>query len=473
MDSIKFGTSGWRAIVAEDFTVQNIRIVCQGIAQYLRQQKIGQKGILIGYDARFLGEHFAKVAAEVMAGHGIPCLICDRDTPTPTISYHVIHHNLAGGINISASHNPPEWNGIKFTPDWGGPALPETTKAIELRILPLLHGEHIKWAPWEQAKNEGMVRHFDPQPDYLKALEQHVDRDRIRNGRIRVVFDPLFGTTRNYLDEFLRQAGVKMAVLHHWRDPYFGGLRPEPTEENLQELKETVRREGAHLGLATDGDGDRFGIVDADGTFIQANYILALLLDYLIHSRQWTGGVGRSVATTHLIDAVAAHHGLTVHETPVGFKFIGELLAKREIVFGGEESAGMSIKGHVPEKDGILAGALVAEMVAFTGKTIQDSLKNLFQRVGPVSTTRKDLTITQLMREQIKQVIDHPPTSFAGAEVTQVNKLDGCKLLLSDGGWFLLRPSGTEPIVRCYGEAKTPDRLKEIMQAGKELLKIP
>ena len=473
MDSIKFGTSGWRAIVAEDFTVQNIRIVCQGIAQYLRQQKIGQKGILIGYDARFLGEHFAKVAAEVMAGHGIPCLICDRDTPTPTISYHVIHHNLAGGINISASHNPPEWNGIKFTPDWGGPALPETTKAIELRILPLLHGEHIKWAPWEQAKNEGMVRHFDPQPDYLKALEQHVDRDRIRNGRIRVVFDPLFGTTRNYLDEFLRQAGVKMAVLHHWRDPYFGGLRPEPTEENLQELKETVRREGAHLGLATDGDGDRFGIVDADGTFIQANYILALLLDYLIHSRQWTGGVGRSVATTHLIDAVAAHHGLTVHETPVGFKFIGELLAKREIVFGGEESAGMSIKGHVPEKDGILAGALVAEMVAFTGKTIQDSLKNLFQRVGPVSTTRKDLPITQLMREQIKQVIDHPPTSFAGAEVTQVNKLDGCKLLLSDGGWFLLRPSGTEPIVRCYGEAKTPDRLKEIMQAGKDLLKIP
>ncbi|MEE8124251.1 MAG: phosphoglucomutase/phosphomannomutase family protein [Nitrospirales bacterium] len=473
MDSIKFGTSGWRAIVAEDFTVQNIRIVCQGIAQYLRQQKIGQKGILIGYDARFLGEHFAKVAAEVMAGHGIPCLICDRDTPTPTISYHVIHHNLAGGINISASHNPPEWNGIKFTPDWGGPALPETTKAIELRILPLLHGEHIKWAPWEQAKNEGMVRHFDPQPDYLKALEQHVDRDRIRNGRIRVVFDPLFGTARNYLDEFLRQAGVKMAVLHHWRDPYFGGLRPEPTEENLQELKETVRREGAHLGLATDGDGDRFGIVDADGTFIQANYILALLLDYLIHSRQWTGGVGRSVATTHLIDAVAAHHGLTVHETPVGFKFIGELLAKREIVFGGEESAGMSIKGHVPEKDGILAGALVAEMVAFTGKTIQDSLKNLFQRVGPVSTTRKDLTITQLMREQIKQVIDHPPTSFAGAEVTQVNKLDGCKLLLSDGGWFLLRPSGTEPIVRCYGEAKTPDRLKEIMQAGKDLLKIP
>ncbi len=471
MDSIKFGTSGWRAILAEDFTVRNIRIVSQGIAQYLRQQKIGQQGILIGYDARFLGEHFAKVVAEVMAAHGIPCLLCDRDTPTPAISYHVIHRKLAGGINISASHNPPEWNGIKFTPDWGGPALPETTKAIELRILPLLDGEHLKWSTWEHAQRDGMVRYFDPQPDYLKALEHLVDRDRIRNGRIRIIFDPLFGTTRNYLDEFLREAGTKMAVLHHWRDPYFGGFRPEPTDETLQELKATVCREGAHLGLATDGDGDRFGVVDADGTFIQANYVLAILLDYLIKSRQWTGAVARSVATTHLIDAVAAHHGLTVRETPVGFKFIGELLAKGEIVFGGEESAGLSIKGHVPEKDGILAGALVAEMVAFTGKTIQDLLKDLFDRVGVLYASRQDLTINESMQEQVKQIIDHPPTTFASTEVTQVNKLDGCKLILSDGGWYLIRSSGTEPIVRCYGEANTSARLEEIMLAGRQLLK--
>ena len=473
MDSIKFGTSGWRAIVADDFTARNIRVVCQGIAQYLRQQKLGQQGMLIGYDARFLGEHFAKVAAEVMAAHGIPCLICDRDTPTPAISYHVISRKLAGGINISASHNPPEWNGIKFTPDWGGPALPETTKAIELRILPLLHGEYIKWFPWERAKHEGMVRYFDPQPDYLKALEQHVDRDRIRNGRIRVVFDPLFGTARNYLDEFLRQAGAKMAVLHHWRDPYFGGFRPEPTDETLQDLKETIRREGAHLGLATDGGGDRFGIVDADGTFIQANYILAVLLDYLIRSRQWTGGVARSVATTHLIDAVAAHHGLTVHETPVGFKYIGELLAKGEVVFGGEESAGLSIKGHVPETDGILAGALVAEMVAFTGQSVQELLNDLFARVGAAFTTRQDLTLSEPLRAQVKQVLDHPPSAFAGVEIMHINKLDGCKLILPDNGWYLIRPSGTESVLRCYGEAKTPERLAEIMKAGRELLHIP
>jgi alpha-D-glucose phosphate-specific phosphoglucomutase len=470
MDSIKFGTSGWRAIIAEDFTVRNIRIVCQGIAQYLRQKKIGQQGIAIGYDTRFLGERFAKVAAEVMAAHGIPCLLCDRDTPTPAISYHVLSRNLAGGINISASHNPPEWNGLKFTPDWGGPALPETTKAIELRILPLLHGEHIKWCTWERAQSDGMVRYFDPQPDYLKALELQVDCDRIRNGRIRVVFDPLFGTTRNYLDEFLRRAGAKMAVLHHWRDPYFGGFRPEPTDETLQELKDTVCREGAHLGLATDGGGDRFGVVDADGTFIQANELLAVLLDYLIKSRQWTGAVARSVATTHLIDAVAAHHGLSVHETPVGFKYIGELLAKGEVVFGGEESAGLSIKGHVPEKDGILAGALVAEMVAFTGKSIKELLADLFERIGTLYNRRTDLTIRESMQDQVKQVVEHPPDTFAGSEVVQVNKMDGCKLVLPDGGWFLIRPSGTEPIVRCYGEAKTPDRLEAIMQAGRGLL---
>ncbi len=264
-----------------------------------------------------------------------------------------------------------------------------------------------------------------------------------------------------------------MAILHHWRDPYFGGFRPEPTDETLQELKDTVSKEGAHLGLATDGDGDRFGVVDADGTFIQANLILAVLLDYLIKSRQWTGAVARSVATTHLIDAVATHHGLSVHETPVGFKYIGELLAKNEIVFGGEESAGLSIKGHVPEKDGILAGALVAEMVAFTGKTIQSLLNDLFERVGVLESTREDLTISDHMQEQVKNIIERPPTTFAGTEVTQVNKLDGCKWLLPDGSWYLIRPSGTEPIVRCYGEAKSVERLEEIMKFGRELLQLP
>lgn len=471
METIKFGTSGWRALLADEFTIRNVRIVCQGIAQYLRHEKIGQRGVIIGYDARFMGERFAQVAAEVLAAHGIPSFLCDRDTPTPTIAYHVLHHQLAGGINISASHNPPEYNGIKFTPAWGGPALPETTEAIEQRIAPLLHGEYIKWLPWERAKAEGMVRIFDPKPDYLAGLEAHIIRDRIRDSGLRVVMDPLYGTSRGYLDEFLRQAGAKLAVLHHWRDPYFGGLRPEPTPQTLADLQATVRREEAHLGLATDGDGDRFGVVDADGTIIEPNSILALLLDYLVQSRKWTGGVARSVATTHLLDAVATSHGLTVHETPVGFKYIGELLAKGEVVLGGEESAGMSIQGHVPEKDGILACALTAEMVAHTGKTLKALLAELFLRVGPVYTKREDMTVDETVRESLDRVVAHPPDSFAESEVTQVNTLDGCKLLLKDGSWFLIRPSGTEPIVRCYGEAHTQERLTHIMKAGRELLR--
>ncbi|MDT7043103.1 phosphoglucomutase/phosphomannomutase family protein [Candidatus Nitronereus thalassa] len=470
MATIKFGTSGWRAILGEDFTFRHVRIVCQAIAQVLRHEKIAQRGVIVGHDARFMGEQFAKAAAEVFAAHGIPVLLCDRETPTPTISYHILHHQLAGGINISASHNPPEWNGIKFTPSWGGPALPETTGAIEQRILPLIHGEHVKWLPIEKAKKDGLVRQFDPKPDYLAILEKHVDIDAIRQGELRIVMDPLYGTSRGYLDDFLRKAGAKMAVLHYWRDPYFGGLRPEPTPTTTVELQETVRREQAHLGLATDGDADRFGIIDHDGTFLEANQVLPLLVDYLASTRQWHGSVARSVATTHQIDRVAALHGLSTKETPVGFKYIGELLARGDVMMGGEESAGMSISGHVPEKDGILACLLVAEMVARTGKGIKELLTNLIERVGPVYSRREDVMVTESMQENLSKVREEPPGAFAGQPIQTVNQLDGCKLQMEDGSWFLLRPSGTEPLVRCYGEASTKERLDELMLSGRKLL---
>lgn len=471
MATIKFGTSGWRAVLGEEFTFRHVRIVCQAIAQVLRQEKLGQQGIIIGHDARFMGEQFARAAAEVFAAHGIPVLLCDRETPTPTISYHILHHQLAGGINISASHNPPEWNGIKFTPSWGGPALPETTQAIEQRILPLMHGEHVKWLPFEKAKGDGLIRMFDPRPDYLANLEKHVDIEAIRQGELRIVMDPLYGTSRGYLDDFLRKAGAKMAVLHHWRDPYFGGLRPEPTPTTTLELQETVKREQAHLGLATDGDADRFGIIDQDGAFLEANQVLPLMVDYLASTRQWHGSVARSVATTHQIDRVAALHGLATKETPVGFKYIGELLAKGEVMMGGEESAGMSITGHVPEKDGILACLLVSEMVAKTGKGIKELLKDLIHRVGPLYTKREDVTLTEAMQENLTKVQNNPPETFAAQRVQSVNRLDGCKLQLVDGSWFLLRPSGTEPLVRCYGEASTQERLQDLMVAGRQLLK--
>jgi len=470
MATIKFGTSGWRAVLGEDFSFRHVRIVCQAIAQVLRQDKVAQQGVIIGYDARFMGEQFARAAAEVFAAHSIPVLLCDRETPTPTISYHILHHQLAGGINISASHNPPEWNGIKFTPAWGGPALPETTQAIEARILPLMHGEHVKWLPLEKAQKDGLVRMFDAIPDYLTSLEKLVDVEAIRLGELRIVMDPLYGTSRGYMDDFLRKAGAKMAVLHYWRDPYFGGLRPEPTPATTKELQETVKREHAHLGLATDGDADRFGIIDQDGTFLEANQVLPLMVDYLATTRQWHGSVARSVATTHQIDRVAAFHGLSTKETPVGFKYIGELLAKGEVMMGGEESAGMSITGHVPEKDGILACLLVSEMVARTGKGLQEMLGGLQEKVGPLYTKREDVTLNGPMQENLSKVQENPPDTFAGQTIESVNQVDGCKFQMADGSWFLFRPSGTEPLVRCYGEASTKERLNELMLAGRQLL---
>ncbi len=470
MKHITFGTSGWRAVLGEDFTFRNVRIVCQAIAQVLRQEKHEQRGVLIGYDARFLGEQFARAAAEVFAAHGMPVLMCDRETPTPTISYHILRQNLAGGVNISASHNPPEYNGIKFTPEWGGPALPETTQAIERRILPLLHGEQVKWLPWERAEQKGVVRMFDPCPDYLAALEKHIDVDVIAQADLRVVMDPLYGTARGYLDAFLRKAGAKLAVLHYWRDPYFGGVGPDPTLHATAELRETVKKKAAHVGLATDGDADRFGIVDQDGTFIAPDIVLALLVDYMATTRQWTGRIGRSVATTHLIDRVANLHGMGVQETPVGFKYLGELLSKGELRMGVEESAGLSIQEHVPEKDGILACLLVAEMIARTRNTLKALTEDLFHRVGPVFSRREDRPFTASMRDTLLKIQQNPPSSFAGKSVQTVNALDGCKLLLEDGSWFLFRPSGTEPLVRCYAEAATRGELDVLMLAGQQLL---
>lgn len=470
MRQITFGTSGWRAVLGEDFTYQSVRIVAQAIFHVLKQEKIAHRGLIIGYDTRFLGEKFARVAAEVFAGHGMSVFLCNRETPTPTISYHVLQQNLAGGLNISASHNSHEYNGIKFTPEWGGPALPETTRAIEQRLVHLLHGEHVKWLPWEKAQRTQMVQIFDPCPDYLAALGKHIDADAIREANLRVVMDPLYGTSCGYLDTFLRNAGAKMAVLHYWRDPYFGGFRPEPTRETTAELQETVKEGKADIGLATDGDADRFGIVDRDGTFIDANVILALLVDYLATTRRWTGDVGRSIATTHLIDRVAHNHGLGVRETPVGFKHLAELLAKDEILIGGEESGGLSIQGHVPEKDGILGCLLVTEMIARTRKTLGELIENLSERVGPVFSTRHDQPLTDTMQDNLLKVQKSPPGNLAGKSVQQVNTLDGCKLVLEDGSWFLFRLSGTESLVRCYAEASTRKEMETLMAAGQQLV---
>lgn len=474
----RFGTSGWRAVLGDEFTVANVRLVCRAIAEHVRETAApasrGAPEILVGYDTRFLSERFASVAAEALADGGLRPLLCEAATPTPAVAFHVIRRGLAGAVTITASHNPPEYNGVKFTPAWGGPALPETTRAIEARIDVLAGVRATAGADRGTVDDatRAAPRPIDSRPDYLDGLARLVDLEAIRRRRPSIVVDPLYGAARGYLDHLLGRAGARITVLHDHRDPYFGGRRPDPDEMGLHELATAVSEGEAELGLATDGDADRFGVVDEDGTFVAPNLVLGLLLDYLAVTRGWRGGAGvaRSVATTHLVDAVAATHGLTVHETPVGFKYIGARIADGSAVFGGEESAGLAITGHIPDKDGVLACLLIAEMVARTGRGIREQLAVLFRRVGAFHTGRVDVELTPDVRARVAAVLADPPSALGGVAVREVNRIDGGKFLLADGAWFLLRPSGTEPLVRCYAEAESPERLVAILAAGRQLL---
>jgi len=470
MAAIKFGTSGWRGIMAEDFTFANARLVCQAIADYLQGEGIAQSGVVIGYDTRFLSEVFAATAAEVMAGNGIHSYFTNRDCPTPVVSFAVREGKRAGGINITASHNPPEYNGIKFSPASGGPAPETVTKPIETRANKLTIGD-VKSLPLAQARKDGLVTDIDPRPGYFQHLRSLVDVEVLRRSGLRVVVDAIYGTSRDYLDTFLREAGVEVELLHGYRDPYFGGQRPEPSREFLGELAARIPAAKAHLGLATDADADRFGVMDSRGEYHEANEILALLLDYLIETRGWEGGVARSVATTHLIDRVAVSHGRPVFETKVGFKYLGEYILNNQAMMVGEESEGFSMRNHLPEKDGILADLLVTEMVARKGKNLPQLLEDLFAKVGPVYNRRVNLSLTPETKERLLERLKTPPPRFAGKAVAQHVTIDGHKYILEDGSWVCFRPSGTEPVVRFYLEASSPAALEELQKAGEALLR--
>ncbi len=470
MKRISFGTSGWRGILCDDFTYDNVKTVIQAIADNIKAAGEQDKGVVIGCDTRFMGQRFVEAAARVLAGAGIKAYLCERDTPTPVISFEILRRGAAGGINFTASHNPPEYNGVKFSPSWGGPALPETTGDIELRANAMVGTGCYKELSLEDAGRQGLVENINPHGAYLEALEQKVDFDAIGTLGL-VALNPLYGTGRGYLDEPLRKRGIPYVIINDRPDPYFGGHPPEPSEAHIPDFIALVKNNpDIRLGLATDGDADRFGILDADGSYIEPNYIIALLLDYLIRVRRLEGGVARSVATSHLIDAVAKMHGVPVYETPVGFKYIGELISQDKLVIGGEESAGLTIKGHVPEKDGILACFLVAEMVAREGKSIRELLDRLYGEVGRFVTRRDNLTLSPELELAYGNKITALPAELAGTKVREIIKIDGTKLLLDDGSWMLFRKSGTEPVVRLYGEAGSDARLAEVMAAGRKFI---
>lgn len=467
---IAFGTSGWRGILCEDFIADNIKVVIRAIADHIISAGEQHKGVIVACDTRFMGQRFAEEAARVLAGAGVKAYLCERDVPTPVVSFEILRRQAAGAINFTASHNPPEYNGVKFSPSWGGPALPETTSDIEQRANRMLGAACCPTLSLDDASRQGLLERIDPRQGYLKALEEKVDFDAIAHLG-KVALNPLYGTARGYLDEPLRQRAIPYVMMNDHLDPYFGGHPPEPSESHIPDFIAMVKNDPAiRLGLATDGDADRFGILDSDGSYVEPNYIIALLLDYLIRVRKLEGGVARSVATSHLIDAVAGKYGIPVYETPVGFKYVGELISQDKIVLGGEESAGLSVKGHVPEKDGILACFLVAEMVAREGKTIRDLLERLYAEVGRFVTRRDNLKLSPQVEDGYANKIATLPAEVAGAKVKEVVRIDGTKLLLADGSWILFRKSGTEPVVRLYGEAATEARLSEIMTAGRNFI---
>ncbi len=461
---IKFGTSGWRAIVADEFTLANIRRAVTGIAKYVAAQG-GEPKVLVGRDPRFLGEMFVAETAKLLAEHGVRPLVIPDAAPTPAISYAVRQHKASGAINFTASHNPPEYNGIKFSTADGAPALPEVTKQIETEIKAL--GD----SPLKPKEGlNGPPRNFeevDVKPAYLKRVAELVDLAAIKEAGLKVVFDPFWGAGRGYSCHALREHGVDVHTVHDYRDVLFGGHAPEPDDELLEECRHKMKEVGAGIGIATDGDADRFGIVDSDGRFIQPNYIIALLFDYLVETRGWRNGVAKSVATTNLVNALAEHYKIELHETPVGFKYIGELINQDAIAIGGEESAGLTIRGHVPEKDGVLAGLLVAEMVAVRGKSLGEQLKALFAKVGSYYPMRENFRLTPEVKAGFVEKVKHDPAEIGGLKVTGVVRTDGLKLLLEDGSWVCYRLSGTEPVVRVYTESRRESDLKPLSDAAK------
>ncbi|HUY82186.1 MAG TPA: phosphoglucomutase/phosphomannomutase family protein [Acidobacteriaceae bacterium] len=458
---IKFGTSGWRAIVAEEFTMANIRRAVTGIAKYVASQP-GPHTVLVGRDPRFLGEMFVAEAARVLASHGVTPVVIPAAAPTPAISYAVRQCKAGGAINFTASHNPPEYNGIKFSTPDGAPALPEVTKQIEGAIRALGDAE-LPAPPQPKQKFE----EIDVKPDYLKRLGELVNFPAIKKAGIKVVFDSFWGAARGYSSQILREHGVETATVHDYRDVLFGGHAPEPDDHLLSDCKARMKETGAAIGIATDGDADRFGIVDRDGTFIQPNYIIALLFDYLVETRGWRNGVAKSVATTNLINALADHFKIPLYETPVGFKYIGELINQDKIVIGGEESAGLTIRGHVPEKDGVIAGLLVAEMVAVRGKSLGEQLKGLFAKVGEFYPNRENLRLTPEVKEKFIEKVKTDPKTLGPHRVTQIVRTDGLKLILDNGAWVCYRLSGTEPVVRVYTEARKSSESDALRSAAK------
>ena len=472
--SIKFGTDGWRAVIAETFTFENVRLVSQAMADYLLEVHLADSRpeIVIGFDTRFLSDRFAAEAARVMAANGITAHLARADAPTPAISYNIVHKKAIGGIMITASHNPPRYNGFKVKAAYGGTAPKYQIEAIERKLSSVHERIGANIMDYHQAEDRGFIQRFDPAWPYYEHLTTNlVNMDIISGGELTVVADAMYGAGRGAFREIVSRTRTKVIELHGDLHPGFGGIHPEPHPKNLKALVATVQNENAHLGLATDGDADRIGAVDEQGNYVDAHTIMSLVVHYLVERRKLTGAIAKTISSTLMLNRIAKKYGLEVHETPVGFDVIAELMLNEDILLGGEESGGISIKGHIPEGDGILMGLLLMEIVADAGIPLSELITNLQQKFGPTFYRRDDIRLKGFVSKEdmVKRLIEHAPDKIAGESVIKIDDYDGVKYHLADDGWLLIRVSGTEPVLRVYAEATSEAAVKAMLETGRKL----
>lgn len=464
---IKFGTDGWRAKIADEFTFDNIKLVALAFSNVLKEKGLNKKGIAVGYDMRFMSEDFAKCAAEVCSSCGIKTYFSKEPLPAPTLSYFVKSKGLGAGIMITASHNPPEWNGFKIKEDFGGSARPEFTKEVE---------EELKKTKRPKAKKIGKIALFDPKPEYLKHIAKFVNLKEIAKSETRVVFDAMHGSGAHYLKEILESSGKQIEEIRSNRDPLFSGVNPEPIPLNLEELTSYMQDlslrepEGISVGIALDGDGDRIGCIDPSGQFISSHNIFSLLLYHLYKNKKMKGKVVKTFNISRLVERQALKYKLDIEEVPIGFKHIAERMLREKVLIGGEESGGLGIQGNIPERDGTLCALLLLELMAQEKKTLKQILKGIMDELGYFYYDRLDLTIP---RKNFLPVIEDIKSikSFANRKITKIETLDGVKLNFDDEAWILFRPSGTEPLLRIYAEGRNLQEVELLLEYGRKMFK--
>ncbi|OGO02791.1 MAG: phosphomannomutase [Chloroflexi bacterium RBG_13_54_8] len=470
---IKFGTDGWRGIIADDFTFDNVRYCAQSLAEHLRDLGLASRGLVIGYDTRFASEHFASAAAEVIAANGIKTLLCHRAAPTPVISHGVLQRKAGGAIVITASHNPAQWNGLKVKTEDGASAPDDVGADIESRLTEIIARGRVERLPLGEGLSQGMIEYFDPSPAYLQHLAQLVDLESLRQAGLKVMVDSMFGAGSGYFKKILEGGKTEVIEINDERNPIFPGIQPEPIARHLSKLSSIIRENQGGVGLATDGDADRIGIVDEQGTPLTPLQIFAILALYLLDIRGQRGAIVRTVATSIMLDKLGRLYDVPVYETKVGFKYVAPKMIEGNVLIGGEESSGYGFRGHLPERDGILAGMYFLDFMSKAKKTPSDLIDYLYSKVGPHHYHREDLEFPAEERERILHHLSNKmPDHIGRSAVIRVNTMDGYHFSLADGSWLLVRLSGTEPLLRIYSEASSLERAKALVDEGRKLLGV-